>query len=82
MLQQKLASCPPNQIMDLYIVVDTASLLSNPKSYDPLQNLKIVHFLTTAYNKIGKWSTHIGLASWNGNNMIREFDPRQFNTRF
>ena len=81
MLQQKLSACPPNQIMDLYIVVDTASHPLNTKSYDPHENLKMVQFLATAYNKIGKWDTHIGLATWNGNNMIREFHPREFNTR-
>ena len=68
--------------MDLYIVVDTASQSKNSESYNPIETLKIVNFLTSAYNKIGKWDTHIGLASWNGNNIIREFHPAEFNTRY
>jgi len=63
--QSKISACPPNQIMDLLILVDTTSDFSENVVYKPRTTLNIIKYLINSYH-ISPWDTHIGIGSWNG----------------
>jgi hypothetical protein len=75
--QSKLSACPPNQIMDLLLIVDTTSDFDSPPNYQPLETNKILNYLIGSYN-IDAWDTHIGIASFDGKSLKSEILPNQF----
>ena len=56
--------------------VDTASDPSGIK-YEPRDTVKMISYLSSVY-RIGKWDTHLGLASWDGSSIRTEIYPDTF----
>ena len=75
--QSKISACPPNQIMDLLILVDTTSDFSAGVIYRPRNTLNIIKYLVGSY-RISAWDTHVGIGAYNGKNITTEIYPNQF----
>ena len=56
--------------------VDTTSDPSGIK-YEPRDTVKMISYLSSVY-RIGKWDTHLGLASWDGSSIRTEIYPDTF----
>ena len=53
--------------------VDTTSDPSGIK-YEPRDTVKMISYLSSVY-RIGKWDTHLGLATWDGSSIRTEIYP-------
>ena len=70
--------CLPVMI-DLLILVDTTSDLTNGVKYKPRVTLNILKYLIRSYH-IGLWDTHIGIGTWNGREIETELKPDEYGT--
>ena len=66
--QSKISACPPNQIMDLFILVDTTSDLEFGVQYKARQTIEILMTIVSAY-KINLWDSHIAIGVWDGDDI-------------